>query len=116
VRRNIALLATFQEARGAASGPTARKCFGNILELGTRGMILEADRELPEGAPITVTVVFPGQIRTPGGDPASRLRCRVRKHSDADKLHYDVAIVHMDDVSRERLNGYLQRGASLAGA
>jgi len=104
MRRNINLLATIQE-----SGVT-RKSFGNIIELGSRALIIEANREFEPGTSLTVNVVFPGQPR--GDDPFSHLHCSVRKVQDDPKLHYDLTIVDMEANSRERLDIYLaQTGA-----
>ena len=116
IRRNIALLARIQLSDGAGAATPARKYFVNILELGTRGLILEADRPLPAGAPLTLTVAFPGHTLAQGQDPFSRLECRVRKPNDEQKLHYDLSILDMDDRSRERLHGYLRRGAAIEAA
>jgi len=101
VRRNIDLLSTIQEPLGDA----APKSFGNIIELGMRGLILETSRPLLVGSAVTVNVVFPGQQR--GDDPFAHLHCKVRKVHDDPKLHYDLAIVDMDSRTRERLEIYL---------
>jgi len=99
VRQNINLLATIQEV-GAAT-----KRFGNIIELGSRALIVETNHEFDTGASLTVNVVFPGQPR--GKDPFAHLRCSVRKVQDDPKLHYDLTIVDMDANTRERLDIYL---------
>jgi hypothetical protein len=104
VRRNINLLATIQEAGSAA------KSFGNIIELGSRALIIETNRELEAGTSITVKVVFPGQPR--GKDPFAHLRCSVRKVQDDPKLHYDLTIVDMDSNTRERLEIYLAQSSA----
>jgi hypothetical protein len=116
VRRNIALLATIREPRAAGATAPNPGYFGNIVEIGSRGMILEADRELRAGAPLAITVVFPGQLRTKGQDPYARFECRVSKTHDEQKLHYDLTILDTDDRSRERLHGYLGRGSAREGA
>ena len=103
VRRNIDLLATVQES--GTSGKKAPKGFGNIIELGSRALVLETNREFAPGVPVTVNVVFPGQPR--GDDPFAHLHCRVRKVQDDPKLHYDLTIVDMDALTRERLDIYL---------
>jgi len=108
VRRNIQLLATVQQSEGDETA--ARKHFANIIELGSRGLILEANRELPTGAALTVNVVFPGQLR--GDDPFAHLYCTVRKAHDGQVLQYDLSIVDMDERSRERLHRYLRRSAA----
>jgi hypothetical protein len=103
VRRNIDLLATIQESGEA--GSRTPKSFGNIIELGSRALILETNREFQTGAQLTVNVVFPGQPR--GDDPFAHLHCSVRKVHDDPKLHYDLTIVDMDARTRERLDIYL---------
>ena len=108
VRRNIDLLATFRET--GATGAQSLKSFGNILELGSRALILETKRELAVGASITVNVVFPGQQR--GDDPFAHLHCKVRKAHDELKLHYDLMIVDVDARTRDRLNIYLAQSGS----
>lgn len=108
VRRNIDLLASIQE-----SGEISRKLpksFGNIIELGTRALIIETNRRLKVGASLTVNVVFPGQHR--GEDPFAHLHCKVRKTHDDPKLHYDLMIVDADDRTRDRLNIFLAQGGS----
>jgi hypothetical protein len=102
-RRNIDLLATIEES--GASPKKAPKGFGNIIELGSRALILETNREFAPGVPVTVNVVFPGQPR--GDDPFAHLHCKVRKVHDDPKLHYDLTIVDMDARTRERLDIYL---------
>jgi hypothetical protein len=103
VRRNIDLLATIEESGAAAK--KSPKGFGNIIELGTRALIIETNRQLAVGASLTVNVVFPGQQR--GDDPFAHLHCKVRKAHDDPKLHYDLTIVDADDRTRDRLNIYL---------
>ena len=103
VRRNIDLLATIEESEATAK--KSPKSFGNIIELGTRAMIIETNRQLAVGASLIVNVVFPGQQR--GNDPFARLHCKVRKAHDDPKLHYDLMIVDADDRTRDRLNIYL---------
>ncbi len=112
VRRNLDLLATIQEP--GATGKVSTKSFGNIIELGTRAMILETNRELEVGVSLTVKVVFPGQPR--GDDPFAHLHCKVRKAHDHPKLHYDLVIADMDTGTRDRLNTYLARSRSGRGA
>jgi hypothetical protein len=112
VRRNIQLLATVHEADDAATSP--RKYFGNIIELGSRAMILETNRELETGAALTVNVVFPGQPR--GDDPFARLHCTVRKAHDNRALQYDLSILDMDQRTSERLHLYLNRSAGVEAA
>jgi hypothetical protein len=108
VRRNIDLLATFQET--GADERKAPKSFGNIIELGARALILETKHELAVGTSLTVNVVFPGQQR--GDDPFAHLRCKVRKTHDDLKLHYDLMIVDLDARTRDRLNIYLAQSGS----
>ena len=108
VRRNIDLLATYRAT--GATGMESPKNFGNIIELGTRALILETKRELEVGASVTVNVVFPGQQR--GDDPFAHLHCRVRKAHDDLKLHYDLMIVDADARTRDRLNIYLAQSGS----
>jgi hypothetical protein len=103
IRRNIDLLATVQVPE--ISAKMAPKGFGNIIELGSRALILETNRELAPGVRVMVNVVFPGQPR--GDDPFAHLQCRVRKVHDDPKLHYDLTIVGMDALTRERLDVYL---------
>jgi hypothetical protein len=106
VRRNIQLLATIQESDDG--GATPRKYFGNIIELGSRALILETNREFETGTALSVNVVFPGQPR--GDDPFAHLRCTVRKARDNRALQYELTIVDMDQRTSERLQIYLNRG------
>jgi hypothetical protein len=108
VRRNIQLLATVQESDGERTG--VRRHFGNIIELGSRALILEANRELQVGAAVTVNMVFPGQPRD--DDPLAHLHCTVRKAHDGEMLQYDLTIIDMDARTRGRLQRYLHRGAA----
>jgi hypothetical protein len=108
VRRNIDLLATIEESGAAAK--KSPKGFGNIIELGTRALIIETNRQLAVGASLTVNVVFPGQQR--GDDPFAHLHCKVRKAHDDPKLHYDLMIVNADDRTRDRLNIYLAQSGT----
>lgn len=103
VRRNIELLATVQEV--TASDASTRKIFGNIIELGGQALTLETSNEIRVGASVIVRIVFPGQLR--GDDPFALLRCSVRKVRDDPQMHYDLAIVDMDEPARERLEIYL---------
>jgi len=81
--------------------------FGNIIELGSEGLILESGRELDVGLRMRLDVVFPGQPR--GDDPFAHLHCVIRKVQDPANLHYDLQIVEMSDSSRERLALYLKQ-------
>ncbi len=108
VRRNLDLLATIEES--GATGKRSPKSFGNIIELGTRALILETNREFEVGVSLILRVVFPGQPR--GDDPFARLHCRVRKAHDHPKLHYDLMIAEMDAATRDRLNIYLAQSRS----
>ena len=103
VRRNIDLLATIQES--GATGTKSPKSFANIIELGTRVLILETKRGLQVGTSLTVNVVFPGQQR--GNDPFAHLHCKVRKVHDDSKLQYELTIADLDTRTRDRLNIYL---------
>jgi hypothetical protein len=79
--------------------------FGNIIELGSKGLILESGRELDLGLRLRLDVVFPGQPR--GDDPFAHLHCVVRKVQNPSNLHYDLQIVELNERSRERLSLYL---------
>jgi hypothetical protein len=103
VRRDIDLLTTVEQA--ASIDVFVTKSFGNIIELGIEGLVLESSREFRIGAPLTLSVVFPGQPR--GDDPFAHFRCVVRKVQDSPSLHYHLAIVEMDEKSRKRLELYL---------
>jgi hypothetical protein len=83
------------------------KTFGNIIELGSGRLVLETGNSIRVGAAVTVRVVFPDQPR--GNDPFAHLHCSVRELRDEPSPHYDLAIVEMDDQSRDRLNDYLAR-------
>jgi hypothetical protein len=103
VRRDIDLLTTVDQ--GMSPDVFVTKSFGNIIELGIDGLILESSREFRVGAPLTLSVVFPGQPR--GEDPFAHFRCVVRKVQDAPSLQYHLAIVELDAKSRKRLELYL---------
>lgn len=79
--------------------------FGNIIELGSEGLILESGRELEIGLRLRLDVVFPGQPR--GDDPFAHLHCVIHKVHDPANLHYDLQIVEMNERSKERLGLYL---------
>jgi hypothetical protein len=111
VRREIDLLATIKEAERGDAFLT--KSFGNIIELGGRGLILESSRELPVGTQLTVDVVFPGQPR--GDDPFAHLECVIRKIHDGSNLQYDLEIVEMSERTRQRLETYLKQPAIVRG-
>ena len=112
VRRNIDLLATIQES--GANGTKPHKSFGNIIELGSRVLILETKRGLQLGASLTVNLVFPGQQR--GDDPFAHLHCKVRKVHDDSRLQYELTIVDMDARTRDRLDIYLAQNGIGRGA
>lgn len=112
VRRNIELLATVQEV--AARHLSARKIFGNVIELGGQALILETSNAITVGASVLVRVVFPGQPR--GDDPFAHLQCKVRKVRDDPQMHYDLSIVGMDETTRERLEIFLNQSRKGWGA
>lgn len=103
-RRNLDLLTRveYRDASGAA-----QRCFGNILELGTRSVRLEAGRELRVAQRVVLHVVFPGQRHHP--DPVVALPCVVRKAHDA--LCYDLAFSALESGARERVRAYLKRSS-----
>jgi hypothetical protein len=106
-RRDIDLLARvkYHDANG-----TPQELFGNIIELGTRALRLEAARELTVGQQLALNVVFPGQRKY--ADPVVHIRCVVRKAHDQPNLHYDVAITVLEAEAHERLLLYLNRPAN----
>jgi hypothetical protein len=108
-RRNIELLASIEDP-GATHSP-ATKTFGNIIELDSRGLVVETGTAIRVGAAVTVRVVFPDQAR--GNTPFAHLHCSVQEQRDDASPHYGLTIVEMDEQSRERLDSYLARsGAS----
>lgn len=102
-RANIELLATIQSIE--SDGSMSAKCFGNILELGVDAMVLESHREQAAGTALLLNVVFPGQ--RPRSNPVVTFRCVVRSVRDRNRLHYDVAIEEMNDITRKSLVDYL---------
>jgi hypothetical protein len=109
-RRNLELLCRVKLAEPIASSPHGS--FGNIIELGSGSLLLEAGREYAVGDHIVIEVVFPGQKRK--GDPVSPLHCTIRKVNDEPALHYAVDIVRMGEIAQERLEEYLNRAAQRA--
>jgi len=109
-RRDIELLCRVKLAEPIATAPHGS--FGNIIELGSESLLLEATREYGVGDDIVVEVVFPGQKRE--GDPVSPLHCTVRKVNDEPALHYAVDIVRIGETARDRLDAYLRRAAERA--
>lgn len=109
-RRNLDLLTRveYRDASGAA-----QRCFGNILELGTRSVRLEAGRELRVAQRVVLHVVFPGQRHHP--DPVVALPCVVRKAYDASGLCYDLALSALEADTRERVRAYLERSPRTLG-
>jgi hypothetical protein len=105
MRRGLELLATIKAID--AAGTITTKCFGNILELGCDSMVLESHREQSAGAAVLLSVVFPGQ--QPQSNPVATLQCVVRRIRDRTRLHYDLAIEDMSDVTRERLIEFLRQ-------
>jgi hypothetical protein len=110
IRRNLELLCRVKLENPIASAPHGS--FGNIIELGSESLLLEAGREYAVADEIIVEVVFPGQQRK--GDPVSLLHCVVRKVYDEPALHYAADIVEAGEVARERLDAYLNRAAERA--
>jgi len=102
-RRNVELLASIEDP-GATHSP-ATKTFGNIIELNRGRLVLETGNTIRVGAAVTVRVVFPDQPR--GNDPFAHLHCSVQQLRDEPSPHYDLAIVEMDEQSRDRLDDYL---------
>jgi len=92
----------FTDAEGRS-----QECFGNIVELGSRALRLEAARALEVGQHVTLHVVFPGQRHH--SNPVVRLHAVVRKAHDEPNLHYDVAIAVLEAEAHERLLLYLTR-------
>ena len=108
VRRKLELLASIEDP-GATHSP-AVKTFGNIIALDHGGLVVETGSSIRVGAAVTVRVVFPGQPR--GNDPFARIHCSVRELSEDPSPHYDLAIVEMDEQSRDRLDSYLSQSGT----
>jgi hypothetical protein len=106
-RSNLELLCRVKRAEPTAA--SRHGSFGNIIELGSESLLLEASREYAVGDDIVIEVVFPGQKRR--GDPVSLLHCVVRKVNDEPDLHYTVDIQRTGEIARERLDDYLNRAA-----
>jgi hypothetical protein len=107
IGRNLELLCRVKLENPIASAPHGS--FGNIIELGSESLLLEATREYAVADEIIVEVVFPGQKRK--GDPVSLLHCVVRKVYDEPELHYAADLVEASEVARDRLDAYLNRAA-----
>ena len=97
----------FRDAEGVP-----RECFGNVLEVGPKGLRLEAGRTLEVGGQVRVEVVFPGQRQY--ARPQVPLRCVVRKAYDDPSLHYDLELTVLEKESHERLHLFLNSGATRA--
>ena len=84
-----------------------RECFGNIIELGSRALLLEAARPLVLGSHVVLKVVFPGQRQF--AKSLIPLHCVVRKAHDEPNLHYDLEMTVLEKESHVRLLLYLNR-------
>ena len=102
-RQNIQLLTAIRSVDG--DGATSTKCFGNILELGCDAMVVESNRQQQPGSALALTVIFPGQHSATNKEVT--FHCVVRTVRDQNRMHYDLAIDHMNDIARERLFRYL---------
>ena len=91
--RETALLAAVKAA--GDDGVVKTLCFGNILELGCDGLVLESKRDLKTGVALILNVVFPGVQRGP--KPVVSLGCVVVGVRDSVQLHYDLDIEDIDD-------------------
>ena len=101
--RETALLAAVKAA--GDDGVVKTLCFGNILELGCDGLVLESKRDLKTGVALILNVVFPGVQRGP--KPVVSLGCVVVGVRDSVQLHYDLRIEDMDDDARGQLAEFL---------
>ena len=102
-RRNIELLSSLKSVQ--RDGTNTMKCFGNILELGCDAMVVESHREQNAGSALEVSVVFPGQRSR--ANKVVKFHCVVRRVRDRNRMHYDLAIEHMNEIARQRLIEYL---------
>lgn len=104
-RRQLALLANVKVL--GEGGAVKRSNFANVIELGSRLLILESSREYDVGDALIISMVFPGMAR--GSDPVTSLECVVRHVRDDLNMHYDVTIKHMSDAARQRLTEFLSK-------
>ncbi len=68
-------------------------------------MVIESHREQNAGSALELSVVFPGQRS--GSNKIAKFHCVVRRVRDRSRLHYDLAIEHMNENARRRLTTYL---------